>query len=171
MSDPMDCIVPDFPVFPYLLEFAQTHAHWVGDAIKPSHPLLPPSPPGFCLSQHQGLFQWVSSSHQMAKLLELHLQHQSFQWIYFQDWFPLGLTGLVSLLSKGLSRVSLQHHILKASILRHSAFLMTQLSHPYLTAGKTIALTRWTFVGKVMFLLFNTLSWLVIAFLQRSKFF
>ena len=77
--DPMDCSTPGFPVFHYLLEFAQTHVHWVSDAIQPSHPLSPPSPLAFNPSQHQGLFQWVSSSHQVAKVLEL--QHSSFQWI------------------------------------------------------------------------------------------
>ena len=85
-----------------------------------------------------------------------------------QDWFPLGLTGWISLQSKGLSSL-LQHHISKASILWHSAFLMVQLSHPYMTTGKIIALTRWTFVG-IMSLLFNMLSTLVIAFLPRSKY-
>ena len=72
-----------------------------------------------------------------------------------QDWFPLGLTGLISLLSKGLSRVFSNTTISKASILQHSDFFMVQLSHPYMTTGKTIATTRWTFVGKVMSLLFN----------------
>ena len=86
-----------------------------------------------------------------------------------QDWFPLGWTGWISLLSKGLLKSLLQHHSSKASILRHSAFFIVQLSHPYLTTGKTIALTRWTFVCKVMSLLFNMLSRLVIAFLPRSK--
>ena len=85
-----------------------------------------------------------------------------------QNWFPLGLTGLISLQPKELSRV-LQHHSLKASVLWHSAFFMVHLSHPYMTTGKSIALTRWTFVGKVMSLLFNMLSRLVRAFLQRSK--
>ena len=83
-----------------------------------------------------------------------------------QDWFPLGLTDLISLLSKGLSRVFKSS---EASILQCSAFFMVQLSHPYLTAGKTIALTKWTFVGKVMSLLFNMLSRFVIAFLPRSN--
>ena len=86
-----------------------------------------------------------------------------------QGWFPLGLTGLISLLSKGLSKNLLQHHSSKASILWCSAFSMVQLSHPYMTTGKTIALTIWTFVDKVMSLLFNTLSRFVIAFLPRSK--
>ena len=85
-----------------------------------------------------------------------------------QDWFPSGLTGLISLLSKGLP-VFLQHHSLKASILRHSTFFKAQLSQRYVTTGKTIALTIWTFVNRVMSLLFNTLSRFVIAFLPRSK--
>ena len=85
LCDPMDCSMPGFPVLHYLPEFAQTHVHWVSDAIQPSHPLLPPSPPPFNLSQHQGLFQWVSSLHQVAKVLELQLQHQSFQWIFRVD--------------------------------------------------------------------------------------
>ena len=75
----MDCSMPGFPVHHQLPELAQAHVHWVGDAIQPSHPLLSPSPLAFNLSQHQGLFQWVSSSHQVAKVLELQLQHQSFQ--------------------------------------------------------------------------------------------
>ena len=85
-----------------------------------------------------------------------------------QGWFPLGLTGLISLLSKGLKNL-LQHHSVKVSALQRSAFFMVQLSDPYMTTGKTIALTRWTFVGKVMSLLFNGLSRFVIAFLPRSK--
>ena len=84
------------------------------------------------------------------------------------DWSPLGWTGWISLKSKGLSRV-LQHHSSKASILHHSAFFIVQLSHPYMTTGKTIALTRWTFVDKVISLLFNMLSRSVITFLTRSK--
>ena len=82
LCDPMDCSMPALPVHHQLPELAQTHVLWVGDAIQPSHPLLSPSPPSFTLSQHQGLFQWVSSSHQVAKVLELQLQHQSFQWIF-----------------------------------------------------------------------------------------
>ena len=96
LRDPMDCSVPGFPVLHYLPEFAQTHVHWVNDAIQPSHSLLSPSPPPFDLFQHQGLFQWVSTSHQVAKILEL--QHQSFQWVFRE--FPLRLTGLISSLSK-----------------------------------------------------------------------
>ena len=79
LCNPMDCSTPGLPVHHQLLEFTQTHVHRVGDAIEPSHPLSSPSPPAFNLSQHQGLFQWVSSSHQMVKVLEFQLQHQSFQ--------------------------------------------------------------------------------------------
>ena len=80
--DTMDCSTPGLPVHHQFPEFTQTHAHWVGDAIQPSHPLSSPSPPALNLAQHQGLFQWVSSLHQVAKVLEFHLQHQSFQWIF-----------------------------------------------------------------------------------------
>ena len=81
----MDCSMPGLPVYHQLLELTQTHVHWVGDAIQPSHPLSFPSPPTFNISQHQGLFQWVSSSHQVATVLEFQLQHQSFQWIFRTD--------------------------------------------------------------------------------------
>ena len=118
-------------------------------------------------SQHQGLFQWDNSSHEVTKVLEFQLQHQSSNdhpgLISFRmDWLDiLAVQGTL----KGLP----QHHSSKASILRHSAFFTVQLSHPYMTTGKTIALTRWTFVGKIMSLLFNMLSRLVITFLSRSK--
>ena len=85
LCDPMDCSMPGLPVHHQLLELTQTHVHWVGDAIQPSHPLSSPSPPAFNLSQHQGLFQWVSSLHQVAKVLQFQLQHQSFQWIFRTD--------------------------------------------------------------------------------------
>ena len=84
--DPMDCSIPGFPVLLCLLGIAQTHAYWIYDAIQPFHPLLPPSPPALSLSQHQGLLQWVSSSHQVAKLLELLFQYQSFHWIFRVDF-------------------------------------------------------------------------------------
>ena len=103
---PMDCSMPDSPVLRCLLKSAQARVHWVDDAIQPSHPLPSPSPSAFSLSQHQGLFQWVSFSYQGVKILELLLQHESFQWIFRVD-FSLGLTGLICLLSKGLSRVFL----------------------------------------------------------------
>ena len=92
LCDPMNCSTPGFPVHHQLLEFTQTQVHWVGDAIQPSHPLLSPSPPAFNLSQHQGLFKWVGSLYQVAKVLELQLQlqHQSVQGIFqtdfLQDW-------------------------------------------------------------------------------------
>ena len=84
--DPMDCSMPGLPVHHQLPEFTQTHVHWVGDAIQPSHPLLSPSPPALNLSQHQGLFEWVSSLYQVAKILEFQPQHQSFQWIFKTDF-------------------------------------------------------------------------------------
>ena len=80
LCNPMGCSTPGLPVHHQLPEFTQTHVHRVGDAIQPSHPLLSPSPPAFNLSQHKGLFKWVSSSHQVTKVLELQIQHQSFQW-------------------------------------------------------------------------------------------
>ena len=88
-SNPMDCNTPGFPVFPCLLEFAQTSVHWVVDAFQIFLPLLPPSPPSLKLSQHQSLFQCLSSSHQVANALELQLQHQSFQWIFRIDFFRI----------------------------------------------------------------------------------
>ena len=132
------------------------------------HPLLPPA---LNLSQHQGLFQWISSLNQVAKVLEVQHQHQSFplsccfHWelISFRiDWFDLFAV-------QGTLKILLQHHNSKASILRPSALFMVQLSHPYRTTGKTTALTIQTSVGKVMSLLFNTLSTFVIAVLPRSK--
>ena len=86
LCDPTDCSTPGLPVNHQLPEFTQTPAHWVGDALQPSHPLSSPAPPAFNLSQHQGLFKWVSSSHQVAKGLEFQLQHQSFQWTFRTDF-------------------------------------------------------------------------------------
>ena len=120
----------------------------------------------FRLSQHQGLFQWVSSSYQVGKVLEFQLQHQSFQWYSGLISFRMDWLGLLAV--QGTLKRLLQHHSSKASILRCSAFFIGQLSYPYMTTGKTIALTRWTFIGKI-FLLFNMLSRLVIPFLPRSK--
>ena len=99
--DLMDCNTPGFPVLHYPLEFAQTHVYPVSDAMQPSHPLLSPSPPALNLSKHWSLFQWISSLHQVAKVLELQLQHWSFH-MNIRGWFPLGLTGLISLQSKAL---------------------------------------------------------------------
>ena len=134
-----------------LPKLAQTHVHWVGDAMDPSHPLSSPSPPAFNLSQHQGLFQGVSSSHQMAKGLEFQLWHQSFQCIFRIISFRIARLDLTAV--QGAFRSFEQQHSSEASILQHSAFFMVQLSHPYTTTGKNIALTRQPFVGKVMSLL------------------
>ena len=129
------------------------------------YPLFSPSPPAFNLSQHQDLFQWVSSSHQVARVLEFQLQHQSFQWIFRTDFLWDGLVG--SSCHQGTLKSLLQHHSSRASILWCSAFFIVQLSHPYMNTG--IALNRQTFVDKVMSLLFNMLPRLVITFLPRSK--
>ena len=93
LCDPMDCSMPGFPVLHHLLEFAQTHLQWSDEAIQPSHPLSSPSPLALNLSQHPGLFKWVSSSHQVAKVLEFQLQHQSFQWTPRTDLLYNGLAG------------------------------------------------------------------------------
>ena len=163
----MDCSMPGLHVHHQLLELTQTRVHHISDAIQPSHPLSSPSPPAFNLSQHQGLFQWVSSSNQMAKVLEFQAS-APFLPMNTQDWSPLGWTGWSSLQSKRLKSL-LQHHSSKVSLLQPPAFFIIQLSQLYTTTGKTIALTRQTFAGKVMSPLFNTLSWLVIAFPPKSK--
>ena len=131
----MDCSMSAFPVHHQLLELAQTHTHWVGDAIQPSHPLSLPSPPTFNLAQHQGLFKWVSYSHQVAKVIGDSASTSVFL-TNIQDWLPLGWTGWISLQSKGLSRVFSSTTIRKHQFLGRSAFLMVQFSHPYMTTGK-----------------------------------
>ena len=110
----------------------------VSDAIQPSHSLSSPSPPAFNLSQHQGLFQWVSSSHEVAKVLEFQLQHQSFQRTPRTDSFRMDCLDLLAVV--GTLKSLLQHHSSKAWILQLSAFFVVQLSPPYMTTGKTIAL-------------------------------
>ena len=132
--DIMDWSTPGFPVHHHLLELAQAHVYWVGDAIQPSHPLSPPSPPAFNLAQHQGLFQWVSSSHQVAKVLEFQLtispSNEYSGLISFRiDWFDL-------LAVQGTLKSLLQHHSSRTSILWHSAFFIVQLSHSYRTSEK-----------------------------------
>ena len=163
----MDCSMPGFPGHHQLPEPTKTHVHWVCNAIQPSHPLSSPSPPALNLSQRQGLFKWVSSSHQVVKVLAFQLQHWSFQWIFRTDFLRVDQLDLLAV--QGTLKSLLQHHSSKASILWRSAFLIVQLSHLCMTTGKTIALARWTFAGKVMPLLFNMLSRLVVAFLLRSK--
>ena len=162
----MDCSMPGSSVFYYLPEFAQIHVHWVGDAIYPSHPLLPSSPFPFNYSQLQGLFQWVGFSYQGPEYwsfsFSLSPSSEYSGLISFRiDWFDL-------LVVQGTLKSLPQHHTSKASILQHSALFMVQLSHPYMTTGKTIALTIQTFVGKVMSL-FNTLTRFVITLLSWSK--
>ena len=167
LCNPMNRSMPGLPVHHHLPEFTQTHVHRVCDAIQPSNPGSSPSPPAPNPSQHQSLFQWVNSSHEMAKVLEF-----SFN-ISPSDEHP----GLISFMMDWLDLLAiqetlkslLQHHSSNASIFRCSAFFTVQLSHSYMTTGKTIALTRRTLVGKVMSLLFNMLSRLVITFLPRSK--
>ena len=144
LCNPMDCSTPGLPVHHQLPEPTQTHVHWVSDAIQPSHPLSSPSPPARNLSQHQGLFKWVSSSHSVPKVLEFQLQHQSFQWIPRTDLHYNGLVGsLFSPRDSQESSPTPQFKSINSSVL---SFIFTvQLSHPYMTTGKTIALTRWTF--------------------------
>ena len=143
LCNPMNRSTPGLPVHHQLPEFTQTHIHRVNDAIQPSHPLLSPSSPAPNPSQHQSLFQWVGFLRQVAEILQLQLQ--SFQWMFRVDridWFDL-------LAVQGTLKSLLQHHNSKTSILQCSAFFTVQLSHPYMTTRKTIALTRRTFVGNV----------------------
>ena len=163
----MDCSMPGFPVHHQLLEITQTHVPRVGDAIQPSHPLLSPSPPAFNLSQHQGLFQWVNSLHQVAKVVEFSFSISPSS--EYSGLISFRMYWLDLLAVQGILKSLLQHHSSKASVLQCSAFFVVHLSHPYMTTGRTIALTRLTFVGKVMSLLFNMRSRLVIAFLLRIK--
>ena len=152
----MNCSTPGLPVHHQLPESTQTHVHWVGDAIQPSNPLSSPSPPAPNLSWHQDLFQWVSSSIRWP-------QYWSFSFnISFSSEHP-GLISfrmdLLDLLAvQGTLKSLLQHHSSKASILWCLAFFIVQLSHPYMTTGKAIALPRWPFVDKVISLFLNILS-------------
>ena len=163
----MDCSMPGLPVHHQLLEFTQTHVHWVRDAIQHSllccPLLLPPSIfPSIRVFSNESVLciRWpkywsfsfsISPSKVYSGLISFRI-----------DWLDL-------LAVQGTLKSLLQHHSFKASILQCSAFFIVQLLHPYMTTGKTIALTRWTFVCKVMSLLFNMLSRLVITFLPRSK--
>ena len=158
LCDPMNRSTPGLPVHHQLPEFTQTHIHWVSDAIQPSHPLSSPSPPAPSPSQHQSLFHestlaWGGQSIGVSALASF-LPKKS------QGWSP-SVPGTLKNLP--------QHHSSKAPILQGSAFFTVQLSHPYMTTEKTIAVTRWTLVSKVMFLLLNMLSRLVITFLPRSQ--
>jgi len=150
-----------------LPESVQIHVHWVSDAIQPSYLLLSHSSPVLNLSQHQGLFKRVSSSHQVAKVLEFQLQHPSPSnehpgLISFRmDWLDL-------LADQGTLKSFLKHHNSKASLTRCSGLYIVQLSHPYITTGKTIALITGTFVNKVMSLLYNILSVAAAAAAAKS---
>ena len=163
----MNCSIPGLPVHHQLPEYTQTHIHRISDAIQPSHPLSSPSPPAPNPSQHQSLLnestlciRWpkywsfsfsIIPSKEIPGLISIRL-----------DWLDL-------LAVQGTLKSLLQHHTSKASVLRCSAFFTVQFPHPYMTTGKTIDLTRQTLVGKVMSLLLNMLSRLVITFLPRSK--
>ena len=163
----MNCSTPGLPVHHQLREFTQTHVHQVGDAIQPSQPLSSPSPlapipPSIRVFSNESTLhmRWpkywsysfsISPSKEHPGLISFRM-----------DWLDLPAV-------QGTLKSLLQHHSSKASVLQSSAFFTVQLSHPYMTTGKTIALTRWTFVGKVIALLFNMLSRLVITFLPRSK--
>ena len=158
----MDCITPGFPVHHQHLEFAQTHVHRVSDAVQPSHPLSSPSPPALNLSQHQGLFRWVRSF-QMSQLFASGPKYWSFSFNISPSSEHPGLISfrmawLDLLAVQGTLKSLLQHHSSKASILLCSTLFIVQMS-----------LTRRTYVGKVMSLLFNMLSRLVITFFPRSK--
>ena len=163
----MDCSMPGFPVHHQLLELAQIHVHWIGDAIQPPHPLSIPSPPALIFpsirvfsSESVLLIRWpkywslsfsISSSNEYSLLISFRI-----------DWFDL-------LAVQGTLKSLLHYHSSKASVLQCSTFFMVQLSHAYMATGETIALTILTFAGKVMSLLFNMLSRMVIVFLPRSK--
>ena len=150
MSDSLWLHEPQHPRPPYRSPIARVYpnscpsSQWCHSTISSS--VIPfsscPNP-----SQHQGLFKWVSSSHQVANVLKFQLQNQSFQWIRRTDLFRMDWLDLLAV--QGTLKSLLQHHTSKASILQRSAFFTVQLSHPYMTTGKTIALTRWTFVGNV----------------------
>ena len=147
----------------HLPKSVQIHVHCIGDASQLSYPLMPSSPSALNISQYEGLFQWVSYLHQMTKILEFQLQHQSFQQVFRVDflvWSPC--------CSRDFQE-SLQHCSSKASILWCSAFCMVQLPQLYVNTGEIIDLTIRTFVGRVMSLVFNTLSRFVIALLPRNK--
>ena len=163
----MNHSMPGLPVHHRLPEFTQTHEHQVGDTIQPFHPLSSPSPPAPIPPTIRVFSSELTLRMRWPKYWSFSFsispsnEHPAL--VYFRvDWLDL-------LVVQGTLKSLLQYHSSKASILQCSAFLTVQLSHSYMTTGKTIALTRWTFVGKVMSLLFNMLSRLVITFHPRSK--
>ena len=171
----MNCSTPSLPVHHQLLKSTQTHVHWVVDAIQPSHPLSPPSPPIFNLKRLKKFQKTIFMVFSNKSALRIRWpKYWSFS---FSIRPSKEISGLISLRMEWLGLLAvqgtlkslLQHQSSKASILRCSAFFIVQISHPYITTGKTIALTRWIFADKVMSLLFNMLSRLIITFLPRSK--
>ena len=167
LCNPMNCSMPGLPVHHQLPEFTQTYVHGIDDAIQPSHPLSSPSPPALNLSQHQGLFQWVNSSHEVAKVLEFQLQHHSFQRNPRACLLQNELVGSpCSPRDSQESSSTPQFKSINSSVLSflHSPTLTSIHDH-----WKNHSLTRRTFVGKVMSLLLNMLSRLIITFLPRSK--
>ena len=163
----MNCSTPGLPVHHQLPEFTQTHVHRVGDASQPSHPLLSPSP----LAPNPPSIR-VFSNESTLRMRWPKYWSFSFSIIPSKEHrglIPFRMDWLDLLAVQGTLKSLLQHHSSKASILRHSAVFTVQLSHAYMIIGKIIALTRWTSVGKVMSLLLNMLSRLVITFLPRSK--
>ena len=167
LCNPMDCSTPGLPVHHQLPEFTSTHVHWVGDAIQPSHPLSSPSHPTLSLSQHQGLFHLVTSSHQVANVLKFQLQPQSFQWMFRADFIQDGLVWFPCCpRDSQQSSPTPQFKSINSSAL---SFLYSPILTSIHDYWKTMALNRWTFVGKVMSLLFNMLSRLLIAFLPRNN--
>ena len=164
----MNCSTPGLPVHHQLPEFTQTHVHQDSDAIQPSHALSSPSPPAPNPSQYQSLFQGVNPFRmrwpkRWSFSFSISPSNEHPGLISFRiDW--LGLLEV-----QGTLKSLLQHHSSKASILRHSAFFIAQISHPYMTNGKTISLPRRTYVGKVISLLFNMLSRLVTTLPPSSK--
>ena len=167
LGDPMDCSMLGFPLLHYLMKFAQTHVHWIDDAIQPSHPLLPlfllPS-----VIPRIRVFSNESALHiRWPKYWSFSFSISPFNDYSGLIFFRMDCFDLLAV--QGTFKSLLQNHNLKASVDQCLAFFMVQLSHPHMSTGKTIGLTRWTFVGKVMSLLFNMLFRLVITFLPRSK--
>ena len=165
LCDPMDCSTPGFPVNHQLLELAQAHVHWVVDAIHLilCHPLLLPSNfPSIRVFSNESVL-WIRWPKYWSFSFRISPHNE------YSGLISFGIDRFDLLAVQGTLKSLLQHHSSKASIFQCSAFFMVQISHPYMTTGKTIALTRQTFVDKVMSLLFNMLSRLVIAFLPRNK--
>ena len=165
LCDPMDYSTPGLPVHHQLPEPTQTHVHCVGDAIQPSHPLSSPSPSAFQFFPASGSFPVSQFFASGGQSIEVQLQHQSFQWIFRADFFRIDWLDLVAVQGTEESSPTPQFNSINSLALS----FIVQLSHLYMTTGKTMALTRWTFVDKVMSLLFNMLSKLVITFIPRTK--